>query len=262
MEMDLLTENQALKAQINDLKSNLEAERNARAETDRHHAELVAIYRSTIDWCEKERSAHLEHIQLLEKQIEDNKTNSLQERLEALEKLAITLESRKFEWSGTRVQNREVDDRDSSEKCSENVTLDPPTVNDDCQESSAAEPSSSNKSEGSAVIKLGLNMLLSGQRKMNLEGIMSLYTEFHAKEDFDDADDGWKKYFVEVVTCELDGKLDNVSAVAQRLMNNVHIEQFQDPVEGVHVEKSQFDKEELKCLELICDALCIDFKAS
>uniref|UniRef100_A0A7E4ZYU0 Saposin B-type domain-containing protein n=1 Tax=Panagrellus redivivus TaxID=6233 RepID=A0A7E4ZYU0_PANRE len=28
------------------------------------------------------------------------------------------------------------------------------------------------------------------------------------------------------------------------------------------VEKSKFDEGEIKCLELICDALCIDFTAS
>uniref|UniRef100_A0A7E4VLK5 CdiI_2 domain-containing protein n=1 Tax=Panagrellus redivivus TaxID=6233 RepID=A0A7E4VLK5_PANRE len=105
-----------------------------------------------------------------------------------------------------------------------------------------------------------MNMILSGERLSNLEGIMSLYAKVFTENNFDDDNYDWKTDFVEVFTAEFNDQIKDASAVAEGLLTNPNIKKPQYPVDGVSIEATWFSEVEVQCLELICSALLINFE--
>uniref|UniRef100_A0A7E4V2H0 FRIGIDA-like protein n=1 Tax=Panagrellus redivivus TaxID=6233 RepID=A0A7E4V2H0_PANRE len=217
------------KIEIDDLKSQLEAERKARAKAEHEITELKETFEKRRRLYYEERDDLLETIKCLEETVESTKKNNDSALLDKIRILENELANMKAERSALSVESPEP------------AESDPPALEAECK------PNSFKKSENSVILTLGLHMLLGGQRQMNLDGIMSLFTEFYSDEDFDGDDkDAWKKYFVKVAACEMNGKMENISSVAERLLNNKHTQLYQDPVKGVLVEKSKFDEGEIK----------------
>uniref|UniRef100_A0A7E4ZPT4 FRIGIDA-like protein n=1 Tax=Panagrellus redivivus TaxID=6233 RepID=A0A7E4ZPT4_PANRE len=211
----LQKEIQGYKYQINKLKEDLKAEREARAEAER--------------LCRVEESAHQKT--LLEK-------NNVEQKL-------VPLEGRLAE--GTCDFSKK-----SSEDSEHHRVL---SKEDKCEDLSDAEPQKSDRSEReNALIRLMLHLTLCPEKRDSLAGLIWYYTEFYAKKKIAG---NWTKDFVDVVTRELDGKVKDVSTVAQSLLKNPNILRLQDVMHGVCVEKSQYSPDELKCLKLVCAGICV-----
>uniref|UniRef100_A0A7E4W4P8 Myosin_tail_1 domain-containing protein n=1 Tax=Panagrellus redivivus TaxID=6233 RepID=A0A7E4W4P8_PANRE len=250
----LQKEIQDLKYQINELKEDLEAERKARAKAERLRRDL----QGERDQLKTDYFKASDKFQVT-KSISAGRDKQLRSAQAQLEEQRQIFEQ-KLEEHRNRFQ-RQIDEcREETEngRCDMKEDNCGYEFKEDAFEVSDVESEQSDGSEKeNAYIAMMMHMTLPPQKRNSLAGLMWYYTEFYAKKKIVD---DWTVDFLTVVSREMKGQMKNPSAVAQRFIKNSNINNPQDVMDGVKIDKAQFDDEELRCWKLVCTGISINVK--